>query len=76
MASSVSDWGPEEHVSDLGIKLQPGTPLYEVAVDDLRPTQLCVGMQQVREGAARQQRSKATAGCDPTRSDCLMLAGA
>lgn len=60
MASSVSDWGPEEHVSDLGIKLQPGTPLYEVTVDDLRPTQLCVGMQQVREGAVRQQQSKAT----------------
>jgi hypothetical protein len=34
-------------VSDLGIKLQPGTPLYQVAVDDLHPTQLCVGMQQV-----------------------------
>jgi hypothetical protein len=46
--SSVSDWGPEEHVSDLGIKIQPGTQLYKISVEDLHPTQLCVGMQQAR----------------------------
>lgn len=52
-SSSVSDWGSEEHVSDLGIKLQPGTPLYQVQVDELHPTQLCVGMQQVRTPCVR-----------------------
>lgn len=45
--SSASDWGPEEHVSDLGIRIQPGTPLYQISVEELHPTQLCVGMQQV-----------------------------
>jgi len=44
--SSISDWGAE-HVLDSGIKLPPGTALYEIAVKDLRPTQLAVGMQQV-----------------------------
>lgn len=47
-SSSKSDWAPEEHVSSLGIKLQPGTPLYQINVEDLHPTQLCVGLQQVR----------------------------
>lgn len=34
-------------MADLGIKLQPGTQIYQINVEDLRPTQLCVGMQQV-----------------------------
>jgi hypothetical protein len=44
--SSASDWGAE-HTLDTGIKLPPGTPTSKVAVLDLHPTQLAVGMQQV-----------------------------
>ncbi|KAF6256950.1 ParB/Sulfiredoxin [Scenedesmus sp. NREL 46B-D3] len=44
--SSTSDWGAE-HTLETGIKLPPGTPTYKVAVLDLHPTQLAVGMQQV-----------------------------
>lgn len=44
--SSVSDW-THSNVTDLGIKLQPGTEIYQIRVEELHPTQLCVGMQQV-----------------------------
>lgn len=46
MYSTNSDWGAE-HVLDSGIKLPPGTPIYQISVMDLHPTQLAVGMQQV-----------------------------
>lgn len=32
---------------DSGIKLPPGTEIYQIDVLDLHPTQLAVGMQQV-----------------------------
>lgn len=50
--SSTSDWGAE-HTLDTGIKLPPGTPTCKVAVLDLHPTQLAVGMQQVHEKMAK-----------------------
>eukprot|EP00879_Flechtneria_rotunda_P011988 GHRR01012521.1.p1 GENE.GHRR01012521.1~~GHRR01012521.1.p1 ORF type:complete len:157 (+),score=44.44 GHRR01012521.1:141-611(+) len=47
-SSSISTWN-NEHVPDTGIRLPPGTPTQRVAVLDLHPTQLAVGMQQVHE---------------------------
>eukprot|EP00882_Tetradesmus_deserticola_P033200 GHRQ01037904.1.p1 GENE.GHRQ01037904.1~~GHRQ01037904.1.p1 ORF type:complete len:230 (+),score=45.40 GHRQ01037904.1:131-820(+) len=44
--SSTSDWAAE-HTIDTGIKLPPGTLTYKIAVLELHPTQLAVGMQQV-----------------------------
>lgn len=46
-------------MADLGIKLQPGTQIYQINVEDLRPTQLCVGMQQVHEKMKKLQKKAA-----------------
>eukprot|EP00879_Flechtneria_rotunda_P016523 GHRR01017292.1.p1 GENE.GHRR01017292.1~~GHRR01017292.1.p1 ORF type:complete len:218 (+),score=61.99 GHRR01017292.1:141-794(+) len=58
-SSSISTWN-NEHVPDTGIRLPPGTPTQRVAVLDLHPTQLAVGMQQVHEKmekvASKQQK--------------------
>jgi hypothetical protein len=47
LRSTSSAFSVEERVGARGIKLQPDTPLFQLPVDQLHPTQLAVGMQQV-----------------------------
>ncbi|KAI8466400.1 MAG: ParB/Sulfiredoxin [Monoraphidium minutum] len=69
LASSLGDDGlprRDEAVLDSGIKLPPGAELMAVQVDDLRPTQLAVGMQQVgvKMAKARKKAAKGPAALD------------
>ena len=51
LASSVASFS-DEPTLDCGIRLAPDTPLSKARVLDLHPTQLAVGMQQVRRSLA------------------------